>query len=251
MTKLKKVLHIPDTHVPFHDRTAFKLMLDVGKAFKPDEVVFLGDFFDAYSVSRHEKDPLLDFKTWKDEIKEGREAIEIVKDSFQNTKRWVFLSGNHEVRVERYINNYAPKLSGLYKTNELLCIDPDWTFFPYGQEGHYKIGKLTVCHGSRAGENPAASMVKKYRSSVLFGHTHKLQEYHITDIHGTDFVALNAGWLGDIRKAGAYIKDTADWSLGFAMTYHKDNGDFYYQLIQIQKNKIQYSALFNNEVFVR
>lgn len=225
-------------------------MLDVGSAFNPDEVVILGDFFDVYSVSRHDKDPLMDFKTWKDEIKEARGAIDLLQDSMK-PKKWTFMCGNHEVRLESYINNFAPKMAGLYKTQEVLCLPPDWRFFPYGQEGHYEIGKLVICHGSRAGENPAASMVKKFRSNVLFGHTHKLQEYHITNIKGEDFVAINAGWLGDIRQAGKYIKDVADWSLGFVLTWHKDNGDFYYQIVHIKKNTKGYSCMYGGEVFVR
>jgi predicted phosphodiesterase len=250
MTRLRKVLHVPDTHAPFHDKRAFGLMLQVAQALKPDEVVVLGDFFDVYSVSRHDKDPLMDFKTWKDEIRDAREALETLQNAAP-AKKLVFMCGNHEVRLEAYINNYAPKLSGLFKTSELLCIPGEWEFFPYGQEGHYKIGSLTICHGSRAGENPAASMVKKYRSNVMFGHTHKLQEYHISNIHGDDFVALNAGWLGDQTKAAKYIKDVSDWSLGFAVTYHKSNGSFFYQLIHIKKNKGSYECMFGEEVFQR
>lgn len=250
MVRLKRVLHVPDTHTPFHDKAAFELMLQVAKDFKPDEVVILGDFFDVYSVSRHDKDPLMDFKTWKDEIKEARGCIEQLQNAV-DPKKWVFMAGNHEVRLEAYINNFAPKMAGLFKTNEVLCLPTDWHFFPYGQSGHYSIGNLTICHGSRAGENPAASMVKKYRSNVLFGHTHKLQEYHITNIHGEDWVAINAGWLGDQRQAAKYIKDVSDWSLGFVVTYHKDNGDFYYQLIHIKKSHKGYSCLYGEEIYTR
>ena len=244
--RLKKVLHVSDSHWPFVDRCAFNLMIDLARDFKPDEIVILGDFFDVYSCSRHDKDPLMDFKTWQTEFMEARDGLELI--SSLNSKKVTFLAGNHEVRLESYINNFCPKMAGLFKQREVLCIPDKWDFYPYGQEGHYKIGKLTVCHGARAGENPAASMVKKYRNNVLFGHTHKLQEYHITDIHGQDFVALNAGWLGNVRQAGKYIKDVADWSLGFAVTWHKDNGDFFYQLIHIRPG-IPYESMFNGVVY--
>src|SRR5579872_5504044 len=194
MSNLKRVLAIPDSHVPFHDRAAFSLMLDVASQFKPHTTVILGDLFDFYSVSRHDKDPLVDFKTWKDEMREVWGALDLIQKHC-NSRSYVFLEGNHEARLKKYIADRAPKLSGLYDTRELLNIPKDWLWLPYGQGGHYKIGDMTFCHGARAGENPAASMVKKYRSDVCFGHTHKLQEYHIQTIHGDDYVALNAGWL--------------------------------------------------------
>lgn len=247
--RLKRVLHVPDTHAPFHDKLAFKLMLKIAKDFKPDKVVFLGDFFDFYSVSRHDKDPMLDFKTWKDEMKEARSVLDEVVEATPTAKTYIFLEGNHEKRIHSYIANHAPKLSGIFRSEELLGLPHHWTFLKYGQQGHFKIGNLTCCHGSRAGENPAAAMVKKYRSSVLFGHTHKIQEFHIQDIHGKDFVGLNAGWLGDQKKGSTdYIKDVSDWSLGFAVTWHKDDGTFFHQLIHI-KPGIPYEAYFNEALY--
>lgn len=250
MSLLRRVLHIPDCHAPFYNKSAFRLMIDVAKDFKPHEIVILGDFFDFYSVSRHDKDPLIDFKTWKDELEEAREALFWV-EQIKGVKSWVFMEGNHEARLQAYIANHAPKLAGIYKTKELLCLDDKWKWFPYGQEGHYKIGGLTVCHGSRAGENPAASMVKKYRSSVLFGHVHKIQEYHITDINGRDWVGLSPGWLGDQRRAANYIKDVSDWSLGFGLTWHRQQSDtFYHQLVNIVDSPAGYSCFYNGDVKV-
>jgi predicted phosphodiesterase len=55
--KLEKILFIPDCHVPYQDKPAFKLMLKAGKAFKPQHTVILGDFADFYGVSSHSKDP--------------------------------------------------------------------------------------------------------------------------------------------------------------------------------------------------
>ncbi len=250
MHRLHKVLHIPDTHTPYHDKTAYKLMLDVAQAFKPDEVVYLGDFFDAYSISSHDKNPLKDPRVLKDELIEGRDLLSET-EKICKAKKYTFMQGNHEFRIERYIAAGCPKLSGLYSSREILCIPGDYGYFPYGQENYYRIGKLTITHGYLAGENPAATTVKKFRSSVILGHVHKLQEYHITNIHGEDWVGICAGWLGNPRKAAEYMKGVTDWSLGFVLTWHKPDGSFFYQLIQIKKSRQNYECLFNSEVFVR
>lgn len=249
-TRLKRVLHIPDVHSPWHDVCALDLMLQVAKDFKPDQVVILGDFFDFYSVSRHDKDPVKDYKLFSQELKEARETLELVIDK-TNAKSYVFLEGNHERRLEKYISNNAPKLGGIFKSQEVLGLPNNFLYLPYGQTNYYKLGKLVCTHGARGGENPAASMVKKHRASVLFGHCHRIQEFHITNVNGEDFVALTPGWLGDQRKAAEYILDIADWSKGFGLTWHKDNGDFFYQLVKINDTKKSYECMFNSVVYQR
>lgn len=246
--RLKRVIHCPDLHAPFHDKSAWKLFLSVCKEFKPDQLIVHGDFFDFYSVSRHDKDPVVDFKTWRHEMQECRDILKVLESACPQVRRPIFLEGNHEKRLQSYIAEKAPKLSGIYETREILGIEEPWLYLPYGQKGHYRIGKLVCTHGSRAGENPAASMVKKFRSSVAFGHVHKIQEYHITNIHGEDFVGLAIGWLGDQRKAAEYMKDVTDWTKGFLLTWHKENGDFFYQLVTITK---KYECMFLKEPTIR
>ncbi len=41
---LRRVLFIPDCHVPYHDAKAWRLMLAAAKVLKPDVVVVLGDY---------------------------------------------------------------------------------------------------------------------------------------------------------------------------------------------------------------
>ena len=103
MSALKKVLHVSDCHHPFVNKAAWKILLDIGKDLKPHLIVIHGDFFDFYSVSRHAKDPMMDWKTWKDEMSEARGALDELLTSVPH-KQVVFLEGNHERRLIRYIN---------------------------------------------------------------------------------------------------------------------------------------------------
>lgn len=248
MSLLKRVLHVSDCHHPFVNKAAWKLLLDVGRSLRPTEIVIHGDFFDFYSVSRHLKDPMMDFRTWKDEMNEARGALDELISAVPH-KKLVFLEGNHEKRLISYVASNAPKLAGLFKNEEVMGLPKDILYVPYGQDGMYKIGNLVCVHGSRAGENPAAAMVKKFRSSVIFGHTHKIQEFHIQNAHKEDFVGLNIGWLGNQRQAAEYIQDISDWTLGFGITWHKPNGRFFHQLVQIYVTKGTHECHFNNVVF--
>ena len=249
MTRLKRTIFVPDCHVPFHDVTAYKLMLSVCRDFKPDEVVVLGDFFDFYSVSRHEKDPSHDFKLFKDELDASRGVLAQLEVAAR-TKKLTFLSGNHENRLKKYISSNTPKLHGLLKTEKLLGIDEKWQFIEYGQNNRHKVGNLVATHGGRPGEHPASAMVKKWRHSVVFGHCHKIQEHHLTNINGQDWVGLSPGWLGDETKAAEYLIDVSDWSKGFLLVWTKPNGEFFYQMVHVKEGKKgQRECFFNNKKY--
>lgn len=244
MKVTKRILVIPDTHTPFHDPKAVAIMKDVAKDFKPNEVVYIGDWFDCYCVSNYDKDPMVNFGLLDDELKEGREIIDEVERATK-AQHYVFLAGNHEQRVDRYISTYASKLAGNLDTKSIFKIPDRYQYIPYGQGGYYKAGKLLITHGNLTGQNPASAMVKKYRANVMFGHTHKIQEYQITDIYGAAYRGINIGWLGNIKRAAEYIKDSADWAHGFALVYVLSNGDFFTQIVHI----VNYRAIVSGRLY--
>ena len=249
-TRLLRVLSVPDIHYPEHDQKSIELMVKVAKDFKPDVCIFLGDVFDMYCISRFEKKPDKDYLLLRDELKDSRILFQDLVGDI-NAKKTVFLGGNHELRLEKYIANHASRLGGLLKTEDVLGISSKVLYLPYGPKNRYQIGKLMFAHGTRTGAHPAASMVSTYRSSVMFGHVHRIQEYHITDIHGNDFVGLTPGWLGDQEKAGDYLPDISNWGQGFGLTWHKPSGDFFYSLVRIASHKDRRECLFNSVVYSR
>jgi len=243
MNRLKTILFIPDQHWPFVDHRAYKVMLNVISQIKIDEVVWLGDHWDCYCVSDYGKDPIKNFKLLEEELIEGREALAQI-EKITKAKSFVFLQGNHENRIDRYVAAYAGKLGNLVKTKDILQIPEHYRYIPYGQNGYYKCGKLIVTHGSLSNKHIAHAMLAKYGASVLFGHTHKVQEFQITNVFGEVLRGINIGWLGDAKKAAEYIKNVADWCHGFAIGYFKPNGDFFVQTIPI----INYECVFNGEL---
>jgi len=243
-TRLYRRLFIPDCHFPFHDPRAWRCMVSVAESFKPDEVVYLGDFWDCYSVSDYTKNPEQNFQLLESELGAGREALREIEKKTK-AKSFVFLEGNHENRIERYVHTYASKLGGLVKTNEILKIPKGYKYYPYGMKNHHRMGKLIATHGSLCGKHPACAMVTKYGHSIIFGHTHKIQEFQIRNASGQTFRGINIGWLGDVDRAAEYIKNITDWCHGFAIAYFKPNGEFFLQIIPI----INYECVFNESLF--
>ena len=108
--KLEKILLWPDTHIPYHDKKAVDLILKVAKKWKPDTIVLGGDFIDNYSVSSHDRDPNRSLKL-DIEVEETIKYLKIIKEL--KAKKNIFIAGNHEWRLERYLMSVAPELNNI------------------------------------------------------------------------------------------------------------------------------------------
>lgn len=129
---MKLALVIPDTHRPYHDKKAYNLMMAVAADLKPQEIVILGDYADFYCVSSHSKDPRV-LSILTDEVQDVLDGLDELDKAFPGANK-VFIEGNHEYRLERYLTDKAPALFGVTDTEHLLKLNqrPNWKFRPYG-----------------------------------------------------------------------------------------------------------------------
>jgi predicted phosphodiesterase len=217
-SKLEKILFIPDCHVPYHDVNAFNLMLKAGKAFKPDHTIILGDFADFYGVSSHSKDPNRALKL-KEEIEATKTALDQVKAL--GAKNNVFVSGNHEDRLERYLRDKAPELFNFISIPKILELsEKGFKYTPYKQA--YKIGKLNVTHDAgTAGRYAHYKSLDTFQHNVVIGHTHRIGYAVEGDAQGNRHLTAQLGWLGDVSEIDYMhqVKARKDWSLGFGIGY--------------------------------
>jgi predicted phosphodiesterase len=218
--KLEKILLIPDCHVPYHDKDAFNLMLKAGKILKPDHVVILGDFADFYGVSSHSKDPNRALKL-KEEIEDVKTALDQV--IALGAKNNVFVAGNHEDRLERYLRDRAPELFNFISIPKILELkEKGFTYTPYKQA--YKIGKLNITHDTGvAGKYAHYKALETFQHNIIIGHTHRIGYAVEGDAQGQRHLCAQLGWLGDVNEID-YMHQTKarkEWSLGFG-TGHMD-----------------------------
>lgn len=217
-TKLEKILFIPDCHVPYHDEKAFELMLKAGKSFKPDHCIILGDFADFYGVSSHSKDPNRALKL-KEEIEATKEALDRV--TALGAKNNVFVSGNHEDRLERYLRDKAPELFNFISIPKILELkEKGFKYTPYKQA--YKIGKLNITHDcGKAGRVAHLQSLDTFQHNIVIGHTHRLGYAVEGNAQGERHVTAMFGWLGEVNEIDYMhqVKARKDWSLGFGIGY--------------------------------
>lgn len=243
--RLFRRLFVPDSHWPWADQKAWNLMSQVAEVFRPDEIVILGDFQDCYGVSEYGKNPDHTFLQLKDELKLGIQKMREL-EARSACRKVVYLEGNHERRIPRYMANHASPLFSHMNTRDVLGIPKHYAYLPYGQGNHYKMGGLVATHGKLINKHVGAAMLAKYKTNVIFGHTHRMSEIHTKTFDGRVLRAYNSGWLGDVRHAAEYIEDMDDWTLGFTLGWFKPKSDnFFIQLVPI----LNYELVYDNKLF--
>lgn len=234
---LSKWLLVPDCHIPYHDQAAFSLMLRAARAIECQHVVVLGDFLDFYSVSAHDKDPNrsrdLDW-----EINQGRSALKQIDQVI--TGRKIYIAGNHEDRLTRYLMTRAPELFNSVKIPDLLKLnDTGWNYVPY--KAHTRIGKLYVTHDAgRAGKYAHYDALAAFQSNIVIGHVHRLGWIVEGTAKGKPHVAASLGWLGDFDKVDYMHKIRAmrDWAHGFGIAYIEADGTAHVVPVPIVNGKV-------------
>lgn len=164
--RLDKWLLIPDCHVPYQDKRAYALMLRAARSAGIKNVAILGDYLDFYAVSSHSKDPRKVDLGW--EVEQGCVALDGLDAQFKGEK--IYISGNHEDRLARYLMDKAPELFETVKVEKLLGLkDRGWRYVPYKQ--HAKIGKLHLTHDvGKAGKYAHYDALSAFQGNVVIGH---------------------------------------------------------------------------------
>jgi len=141
---MNKFVVISDIHYPYEDKNAIKAFLKFLKDNEVHTVILNGDILDMYDVSSFDKSP--------DRIqglqKELDKAQKLFKDirAIKPNVRIVFIKGNHEYRLERYLMKH-PELFSLdaLKLPNLLNLK-DFNIEYYDKK--FKLGSLLLTHGS-------------------------------------------------------------------------------------------------------
>jgi hypothetical protein len=248
---MKCAILIPDCHRPYHNKRAYNLMCEVAASLNPDEIVILGDYADFYAVSSHQKDPRLQAML-NDEVEDVRIGLAELKGAFAKSKL-VYLLGNHEFRLERYLTDKAPALFGMTSVELLLGLDDSWRVVPYGPNQSYKVlnSYLTARHEPLA--SSAKATASKALCNLVYGHIHRIEESHIVGLDGTNHVCFSVGWLGDKRKdqVFSYVKNHHQWQLGFGVVYVDEKTKlFYHNKIHIIEHGKQLSCVVNGKRYL-
>jgi hypothetical protein len=214
-------------------------MLYAAQYIRPlNEIIILGDFADFYNINRYGRSSTIK-ESLHEEIESVRFRLKQIQELFPTAKR-VFLEGNHEYRLKRYIDDNCSHLYNYIDIGKLLKLEEaGFTLIPYTPDQSYAVlgtSMLARHEPIGGGANSANSTVSKASSSVVFGHTHKIQEHNSVSLSGESFKGWSLGWLGDNEsEVFSYVKGHHQWQLGFGVLTVTDN-EWFTQTVEIKKS---------------
>lgn len=234
---MKKILVIPDTHRPYHDKKAWDLMLHIATDWKPNELVVLGDFGDFAQVATYVKDQrkIVSFDKEVEDVNVGLDELTAI-----GAKKNYFLEGNHEVRVEkRLLEKWPEMVSHIPTAEHLLKMHQrrKWSWHSYGD--YIELGNMSFSHDvGHCGKTAVTLNAHTFGANIIAGHCHRAGVHYWGNIHEGTRVSVVSGWLGD-RDAIHYMHRprTKDWQLGFTTIYQDKMGLSWVNFVPIVNNK--------------
>jgi len=228
----KRTLVLSDIHFPYHDKQALMLALRKGKEEAVDAIVLNGDILDFYQLSKFAKDHRK--PSVREELDIFRFFIDQLKQRFPDCEIYYKL-GNHEVRLERWIQTNAAMFDGLLDIDSLVPFQDHGVTYLKDNIG-IKLGKLHVIHGHEIRANSglvniARTYYLKAQTNLLFGHWHQQQEYITRTMDGVN----NGAWAqGCLCKLDAeYTYGINQWVHGFSIVDLMEGGQFRVKLYKI------------------
>ena len=221
--KLKRWLIWPDTHAPYHDEAAVEALIRDAQAWKPDAICVLGDFWDFYGASTFPKDPERKHRL----VDEVRIGAALLKRVAKLAPERIFLEGNHEKRLSKFIAANAPELEGLVPSVRDI-VGQDWRFFQYGKVAMLSRHLAASHDFGKAGAGSFVQTLREYGHGAVHGHTHGLGVAYGGTADGARHAVMAAGHLAD-TEACDYMhvwKARRDWTTGCGAVYVGSNDYF-------------------------
>lgn len=244
----------PDSHFPFEHKRAVRLVLKVadflGSTLK--EIYFLGDLADFYYISAHGPRHPSMIGHLKDEVDSVNKFLDLIDKKYPRVKK-TFIEGNHEWRLERYIQNRAPELFGLMDWQELFRLrSRGYRVVPWsGDQKTRVMGSALWARHRPLASTPKAS-ASKALCNLAYGDIHRIEESHAVGLDGSNYVNFSCGWLGDKRfKAPfGFVANQHQWQLGFGIVYVDPQTKlFYHHKIHILEIKGKLSCVVQGKRF--
>jgi metallophosphoesterase superfamily enzyme len=233
---------LPDLQVPYTDEAFFKRMLRVIRAYKPDEIVQIGDLIDLPEVSRWHKGKHMEYAaTLQGSLDRTTSMLAEVRKAAPSARIRI-KEGNHDLRFEKYVSDYAPALAGLRSSR----LDEQLGLEALGitlERKPFQIAPgVLVLHGHERAYSLVAGKyelerIRQHGMSVITGHTHTpvlVTTARSVDFDQDHFFGMNVGHAMDTKKV-SYVGDGyLNWCQAFGLL--ETDGDASYPTLVTAPN---------------
>ena len=269
-----------DSLDPFHDDAAMSVALQVTAALEQDggvdQIVNLGDFLDLPAQGKYEQEAAFAFTT-QNAVDRGHLFLGEQRAAAPDAKI-VVLEGNHDRRMQKFIQANALSSFGLRRANlpeswpvmslpYLLRLDElNVEYIDAYPAGMWWINdSLRAIHGDKVKSNgsTAASYTNEMpHISTIFGHIHRqeIQSKTTFDRAGKiKVMAISPGCLCRVDGAVPSVKGSVgidgrpvtyyeNWQQGISVITYKPEGSFHVELVHIDDGKTLYRGQEFNAV---
>lgn len=276
-SEAERVMIMPDIQLPFGDKDALDIALQVMADYKPHKVVFVGDALDLTAWSKYEQRPEYATAT-QGAIVELHQLLSTIRRMLPSSEI-VMMAGNHEKRMETALLRNAQAAYGLKRADQLdnwpvMSVPYLCAFDQLGVEyidgypaNRYWLNeRLQVRHGSiaRPGGKTAPAVANDEKVSTIFGHIHRIeQSYKTVNVFGGG--RTNAAYsIGCLARIDGHVPSTKaafdsrtqqpvenyeNWQHGFLLCdVGKGDAPFYPQQIFINTFS-GYETVYNGKVY--
>lgn len=226
---------------PIHSEEALSVALQVIREAQPDRIIMNGDNIDFTTISKHLPEHHFT-DTLQPSINRVHKLLAEIRSNAPNA-HLVYIAGNHEQRLEKYIATHAPELYELRQADSdkrlltipfLLNLDAIGNcqyISGYPASEYWLSDDIRVMHGYKVrqgGGATAAAVLRAETTSTIYGHIHRAEMAKrtiATRYGGKIIVAASFGCLADIQGAvpsygsavdddGQPMKHIEDWQQG-------------------------------------
>ena len=195
----KKILIIPDTHIPYSHLDYIKFLKYLKQKYSPDIAIHLGDELDYHAISFHDSDTSL----LSADMELDKAIIELQEGLHKLFKKLYLLESNHGSLVTRKMKHMGVPIRVL-KSMQDLYGTKDWSW-------HHEIllltkqGPVYLCHGK---SSAYGKLAKEMGCSAIQGHFHGKFEitWHKTAT-GSRYNAFAGCLVDENSMAMAYAKN--------------------------------------------
>lgn len=221
-------LVLSDIHVPYHDRDSFLRALEWGVSHGCQRVVINGDFVDNYAASRWQTDPRQ--RNYQREIETARTVLEAICQGMPGGGHVTLKLGNHDERLEAYLQVKAPELLGLseFRLESLLRCE-ELGVQVVGDMRPIRLGHLSLLHGHEYKfsisnpVNPARGLFLRGHSHAICGHFHQSSQHSDRNLEQKVVSCWSTGCLCNLHPRYMPLNK---WNHGFAVVRVDDRGAF-------------------------
>lgn len=233
--KIKNVLILCDIHAPFHNKQALLSAIKWAKQnFKIDLIILNGDIIDFHKISDFIHNP--EYPDCEREVEVTKMILQYIRKEFKK-QRIIYVEGNHEVRLQRFVYKNSKAKFAMKSLPEILGFK-DLKIEFVNAKRILKFGKLNIMHGHEipvSGKTPGRNTLLKTHANCLFGHLHRYDEYVEGTIDGP-----KGGWsVGSLCDLTPEYWPHNNWVNGFAVVQKTDkDGNFQVFNKKIIKGKV-------------